>query len=315
MRTHLLRNDAWPRRGRRFHPVFVSMVEAASIAAAVIATAASPIHADGTKTGTVPVDTEHLFGFVEGADIGNKGDREFVIDSTLRAGRSTGFFANTASELELKYTAFENFRISAAAALAYYDIAGATGIDDARRAAVQSLFLDARFRLLDRDRAPFGLTISAAPHWGFADETSGVRTGHYGTEIQLLADRELKPELLVGAINVLFANDRARLLASDGVQRESLVGAGAALAAQIMPGLWLGAETRYLRDYSGSTLNVFAGQAFYLGPTLYAKLGGNAFVSAAWNFQIWGKAVAAPGALDLANFERHQVKLRLGLEF
>jgi len=291
------------------------VIQIAAIGTAIIAIAASPIHADGIKTGTDPADTEHLFGFVEGADIGRKGERELVIDSTLRTGRSTGFFADTASELEFKYTAFHNFRISAAAALAYYDVAGVTGIDDARRAAIQSLFFDARFRLLDRNRAPFGLTISAAPHWGFVDETSGVRTGHYGTEIQLLVDRELKPDRLVGAINLLFANDRARLLASDGVQRESLAGAGVALATQIMPGLWLGGEARYLRDYSGSALNVFAGQALYIGPTFHARLGGNAFVSAAWNFQIWGGTTGAPRALDLANFERHQVKLRFGLEF
>ena len=72
---------------------------------------------------------------------------------------------------------------------------------------------------------------------------------------------------------------------------------------------------RYLRDYSGSALNVFAGQALYVGPTLYVRLGGNAFVSASWNSQIWGGTTSAPGALDLANFERNQVKLRFGLEF
>jgi hypothetical protein len=37
--------------------------------------------------------------------------------------------------------------------------------------------------------------------------------------------------------------------------------------------------------------------------------------SAAWDFQIWGGAIAAPGALDLANFERRQAKFRLGFEF
>jgi len=184
-----------------------------------------------------------------------------------------------------------------------------------RRAAVQSLFFDTRFRLLDRAQAPFGLILSVSPHWGLVDETSGVRTNHHGTEVQLLADREIKPDRLVGAINLLFANDRARLLASDGIQHESLVGAGAALAARIMPGLWLGGETRYLRDYSGAALNAFSGQALYVGPTFYARLGGNAFVSAACNFQIWGGAIAAPGALDLTNFERRQIKLRFGLEF
>ena len=96
---------------------------------------------------------------------------------------------------------------------------------------------------------------------------------------------------------------------------KSLVGAGAAFAAQIVPGVWLGGETRYLRDYSGAALNVFAGQALYIGPTLYARLSGDVFVSAAWNFQIWGGTTGAHGALDLANFERHQVKLRFGFEF
>jgi hypothetical protein len=38
-------------------------------------------------------------------------------------------------------------------------------------------------------------------------------------------------------------------------------------------------------------------------------------MSAAFNVQVWGGAVGVPGALDLANFERYQVKLRAGFEF
>jgi hypothetical protein len=315
MLGHVWRHDASPRRGRRSRPVLLAAIDMAAIGTAAIVIATSSIRADSSETKTAPVDTEHLFGFIEGADIGGQGDGEFVTDSTLRAVRSAGVFANTASALELNYTAFQNFRISAGATLAYYDISGIAGMGDTRHTAMQSLFLDARLRLLDRDLAPFGLTISAAPHWGFVDETSGVPASHYGTEIHLLADRELHPDRLVGAINLLFANDRTRLVAFDGLQHESLVGAGAALATQIMPGLWLGGETRYLRDYSGSALDVFTGQALYIGPTVYARLGRNAFASVAWNFQIWGGATAAPGALDLTNFERHQVKLRFGFEF
>jgi hypothetical protein len=315
MPGHVWRHDASPRRGRRLRPVLLAAIEMAALGTAAIVIAASPIRADSSETKTLPVDTEHLFGFVEGADIGGPGEGEFVTDSTLRAGRSAGTFADTASELELEYTALQNFRISAGATIAYYDIIGIAGMGDTQHTALQSLFLDARLRLLDRDRAPFGLTISASPHWGFIDETSGVPAGHFGTETQLLADRELQPDRLVGAINLLFDNDRTRFVISDGLQHESLVGAGAALAAQVMPGLWLGGEARYLRDYSGAALNVFSGQALYIGPTLYARLAANAFVSVAWNFQTWGTAVAAPGALDLANFERHQVKLRFGFEF
>ena len=65
------------------------------------------------------------------------------------------------------------------------------------RAATQSLSFDARFRVLDRAEAPFGLTLSVAPHWRFVDEASGVRTDH--SEVQLLVDCELKPDRLIGA--------------------------------------------------------------------------------------------------------------------
>jgi hypothetical protein len=45
------------------------------------------------------------------------------------------------------------------------------------------------------------------------------------------------------------------------------------------------------------------------------RFGRNAFISAAWEFQVRGHAVAAPGGFDLTNFERMQGKLRLGFEF
>jgi hypothetical protein len=38
-------------------------------------------------------------------------------------------------------------------------------------------------------------------------------------------------------------------------------------------------------------------------------------MSVAWNAQVAGRVVGEPGALDLTNFERHQVRFRLGIEF
>jgi hypothetical protein len=314
MLAHLRRDGVLRRRRNRLRRVLDAAAFNAIVAMVIVLSGACSVragdHADR-------LDTEHLFGFVEGADIGEKGESELVSDTSQRAGKSGGAFADTGSELEIKYMAFENFRISASATLAYYGIAGVPGMADVHRATIQSAAADARFRLLDRAdaRAPFGLTLSVSPHRGFVDETSGVRTEHAGAEIRLLADRELAPDRLVGAVNLLFANDRARLLGSDGIEHESLLGAGAALAGQLWPGLWLGAEARYLRDYSGAALNVFSGEAVYAGPTAYLRLGPKAFVSAALDFQVRGRAVAVPGALDLMNFERIHGKLRFGLEF
>jgi hypothetical protein len=276
----------------------------------------TPARADGRNaTSGGAVDTEHLFGFTEGTDIGQAGEKEIESDSTFRAGKQTGSFANAASELEFKYTAFRNFRISAVATLAYYDIAGVTGMADRRQAAPQSVSFDARFRLLDRDHAPFGLTLSIDPHWGFADETSGARIDHFGVETLLRADREILPGLLFGALNLLFDTDRTRLLTGGVVAQEPTLGAGTALAAQVAPGVWIGAEARYLRSYDGAALNTLSGQALYMGPTLYARLGRNGWISAAWNFQAWGEAAGGPRGLDLVNFERHQFKFRVGYSF
>jgi hypothetical protein len=304
--------DALHRRGL-YRAAWTTRV--AALAMALLGCVTS-CRADG---GTAPiagkVDTEHLFGFTEGTDIGAAGAKEVESDTTVRFGKQTGSFADTASEVEFKYTAFRNFRISAVATFAYYDITGVAGLDDRRQAAAQSVSFDARFQFLDRDRAPFGLTLSVDPHWGFADETSGVKIDHFGIETVLMADRQIVPGLLFGALNLLFDTDRTRLLAAGGVEQEPILGAGTALAAQVMPGIWVGAEARYLRSYNGTALNTLSGQAVYVGPTLYARLGERGWLLAAWNFQAWGEAIGIPGALDLVNFERHQLRFRVGYEF
>ena len=102
----------------------------------------------------------------------------------------------------MKYTALDNFRIAAAATSAYFDVSNVVGIENANRAAVQSLSFDARFRILDRHGAPFGLTLSVSPHFGFVDEASGLRADHFGTQVLLLGDRELLADRLMAAVNL-----------------------------------------------------------------------------------------------------------------
>jgi hypothetical protein len=300
------------RTPHRTRQTFVIALIAALVATAATAATAvyGPAHAGAAKAPSV--DTEHLFGFTEGSDIGTAGEREFEPDSTFRSGKTTGSFNDTASELEFKYTAFANFRISAAATLAYYDIGGVTGMDDRRDGTLQSLSLNARYRFLDHDHAPFGMTASFEPHWGFADETSGTPLRHFGWEGDLLLDRALVPKLLFGAMNLHFDTDRAETVAGGGVAQQPTLGVFLAVAGRALPGIWIGGEARYLRAYQGAA---FSGDALYLGPTLFVKLGEWAWLSAAFDVQARGRAVTAPGALDLVDFERYQAKLRLGFEF
>jgi hypothetical protein len=310
------KNDAFRRQERTWGRILRGMVVTATVGIAMLGGPASASAGDSRNPATPDgVDTEHLFGFTEGTNIGAVGDKDVEADSAFRFGKRTGLFANAASEMEFKYTAFQNFRISVAAAFAYYDISGVVGMEDRRQSTVQSTSFDARFLILDRNRSPFGLTLSVAPHWGFADETSGVRTSHRGIEFLLRADREIVSDRLFGALNLLFDTDRTRLRPGDAVEQAPTLGVGAALATQLLSGVWVGGEARYLRSYTGAALESFSGHALYMGPTLYARLGRKGWLSTAWSFQVWGEATGTAGALDLVNFERQQVKFRIGYEF
>src|SRR5215813_8285660 len=112
--------QVWPRAG---FPALGNVLRPTIIAAGVIAVL-------GTSSAEAKdrVDSEHLFGFTEGSDIGSKGEREFKNESTLRAGKAAGSFAASTSEAELKYALTDSFRISAAATLAYFDVNGVPGL-------------------------------------------------------------------------------------------------------------------------------------------------------------------------------------------
>ena len=270
---------------------------------------------DNRKHAQHEIDTEHMFGFTEGSDIGGKGQTEVETDSTGRFGRLGGSYNNVATALEAKYSLSDWFRLSGVATVAYYDITGVSGIDDRHQVALQSISFDARYRIVDRDHAPFGLTLSVEPHWGFADDVSGTPADQQGAEFRVLADRELIAGRLFGAFNINYEPVQTRLRGSGETLRDSTLGIGAAVALQLFPNVFIGAEARNLRHYEGLGLDHFAGQALYIGSTLYATFGQGYFLSAAWNVQVWGAVPGSSGALDLVNFERHQAKLRVGITF
>jgi hypothetical protein len=273
--------------------------------------------ADSKKPGDPigDVDSEHLFGFTEGSDIGERGETELEADSTGRFGRQGGTYRALSTALEAKYTAVDYFRIGASTTIAAYGLNGVPGFDDRQSLTVQEIAFDLRYRLLDREKTGFGLTFAFEPRRGFADEASGAPADQYGGKFSLLADKEIVPKRVFAAFNLIYDPEATQLHGTSVVERESILGTSAAVAAQVQPGVFWGAEVRYLRHYDGLALGNFTGDAVYMGPTFYAKPSGNWWLSAAWNFQIAGARNGFAGPLDLADFERHQAKLRLGISF
>lgn len=260
------------------------------------------------------VDSEHLFGFTEGADIGKKGEREAETETIGRFGKSGGSYTALTQNNQVKWLPVENLRVGANVAVAYFDIGGVSGLSDARLVALQGVSFDARFHLMDRHSGPFGVTLIAEPRWGRIDATSGETSTGYGGIVTLAIDRELIDDCLFGTFNVLYDSQAIRKPLPENWIYDSKIGVSAAIAARVTPAFFIGGEMRHVRAYDGLGLDQYSGHAIFAGPTLYLQLAKGMAISAAWNMQISG-SLAAGGPLDLTHFERQQAKARFNVNF
>src|SRR5260370_42537737 len=79
------------------------------------------------------IDTEHIFSFMIGTDVGNVGEREFQSQTTGRFARNGGNYRAIGQELELEYVPVKNFRAELGTTFASHDINGVPGFDDRRQ--------------------------------------------------------------------------------------------------------------------------------------------------------------------------------------
>jgi hypothetical protein len=287
-------------------PVARNVSRAAVAAVAMLVAGAA--HGEG-------IDTEHVFGFMIGSDVGEVGEREFQSQTTGRFDKGGGRYQAGEQEFELEFVPAKNFRIELGTAFVGYDIRGIAGLEDLHQLAWQGASLDLRYRLLGRESAPFGMTVAVQNEASRVDDSSGAPARQYGTAFTLAFDREIVPDLAVAALNLFYQPEWTRLSGSAETEREATVGAAFAVMAQLRPGILLGGEARYFRRYDGFGLEALSGQALFIGPTAYFQLSERSRLTASWSMQAWGRASGMPAGLDLQNFEHHQARLVFGVNF
>jgi hypothetical protein len=261
------------------------------------------------------LDSEHLFGFTQGTDIGAKGDKEMELEGFGAFGRGQGAYSAVAGGLEGKFTIFDNFRVSPGIGVAYHNVRGVPGLDDRQGPNFEGASLEMKFRLLDRRQAGVGVTVGVTPAWARVDDASGEPVASKGVGLLFMADYELVPGWLLSAFNMTYDLAATRSHITSEWSHDSLFGVSGAIAAQVVPNVFVGVEARYARAYGGLALDHFDGQALFVGPTAYAKFPNGAWISAAWNAQVSGRSVEVPAALDLTNFPHHEVVIRFGQPF
>lgn len=271
--------------------------------------------AQESANGHGEIDSEHLFGFTEGSDIGHRGDRELESEFAGRVGKRAGTYRAFDGGVEAKFSVFDEFRVAPGVSFSRHHIRGVPDLADSSATALEGFHVELKYRALDRELAPFGMTFVAIPRWSRIDELTGERVDAYGAELGVLLDKELVPDRLFGAVNLRYAPAATRTHATGAWEHESGIEVSGALAGRVLPGVFLGGELRYVRSYQGLGLDTFTGGALFAGPTFYSRLVGSAWISSGWNVQIAGQDPVNGGRLNLTDFERHEFKVRSGFNF
>ena len=254
------------------------------------------------------LDTKNLFGFLEGADVGEKGDRSLEFETTGSFGEAQGLYRSIEQEFIFENALTDSFGLELGAHVLGQDIRRASELPDF--VGVNFMGVSAEFRYVVRHRTadvPIQVTLTVQPEYNSIAE-AGRQANDFGTTFRAIADVISSDQRLYGAINLVYAPDASRL---PGQLREdtAVLSTSAALSYRLTPPLMFGAEADYDRAYGGLAPRAFEGQAFYLGPTFHYQINEKIDLSAAFLAQ------TPVGRVDFDEFPRQLAKLRLEVDF
>jgi hypothetical protein len=261
------------------------------------------------------VETESLFGFVSGSDIGAKGERHLTFFYDVNFGKRDGTFRHQQPKVELGYNPTDWLHVALELWGDHFKVRNVTDFDDQSRWG-GGVAVEFKVQLAKRGHSsPVGLAFIVAPHYSNSEHHNGEAARHYALEFKLAADAELVKDTLFAAVNLLYEPERVRAKGEDEWEKESLFGISGALMARVAPAVFLGAEVQYFRKYEGFFFNEFHGHALYVGPALTVQTGDHSSFMLAWAAQVAGKAHGEEGRLDLEHFDRHRVRARWSTHF
>lgn len=291
----------------------------AALAALLLFTFGAVANAKDKEAVFRETETKDVFGFTEGSGIGLQGEKAFEVGTEANFGKRDGRYWASETKFEYEFTPSQYVQFEFGPFVSYHDINGVTGRDDRNELGFGGLFGEVRYLLLGRGpSSPLSITLSAEPEWKRISGGSGDHVTVAELELKVNADLELIENRLYAAVNLLYEPEATHDPDDIGAgwEMESTGGVSAALSYRITPSVLLGAEVWYLRHYEGAWFNAFEGDAVYVGPTLFVKLGHAMSLAAAWNAQVYGREVDNPGvALNLGEFSRHRAKVSFEVEF
>jgi hypothetical protein len=264
------------------------------------------------------IGTEYLFGFTQGTDIGQPGEKEIGWKSVGAFNKRMGNYKTWEHELEFSYTATENIYLALGILGVSAAVTNVPDLNDRHVNAFSGLLGELRWLIVNRGPSkPVGLTLSVEPEWSRIDDGDGSRVRKYAVETTLAADTELVPDRLYLGANVVYEPEVIHSFADNKTEHGSLLILRTALSYRILPWLAVGPEFQHMRAYDmGIGLNHYVGFANFVGPSVYIAFGSKATLTLSWERQVRGKSIEEPvQRLNLVDFSRDIGRIKANFEF
>ncbi len=253
------------------------------------------------------LDTEHIFGFAEGSDIGAKGERE-IENITVGSFGKIGSYNQVDTETSFRYSVADRLRLSIGTLTDATTIHDVLGLDNRTAITFSGVIAEARLNIVDDRTHAYGLSLSFNPSARQFDPLSGARQNYTALPLTVLYNAALVPSKLLAAVNLVYT-PAFFPAAPGGAGHNDDVAVLADLAYAVTPKVFLGGELRHDTLFQAGLPTA---HALFLGPSVFYQLTPAFDVKVAWAIQV---PDVAARSLDLGIFERHQVELQFAYGF
>ncbi len=255
------------------------------------------------------VDTEHIFGFAEGSDIGKEGEREIENVNIGSFGKTGGAYNDVDTETSFRYGVTDRLRLSIGTLTDYYAIEDVPDFAKRTITTFSGVIGEVRYNLRSDAAHSYGLSLSFNPTFRRFDPTLGAREDNYAFPLTLLFDKTLIPDKLYAAVNLVYTPTFFPIPGTGATERDNGFTAIAAASYAVTKAIFLGGEIRHetLLNNTSPTAHVL-----YVGPTLFYRFSPVFTGKVAYAAQV---ADVGARSLDTRVFERHQVELQFAYNF
>jgi hypothetical protein len=289
-------------------------VRAAVLAIAIFMVAsAGPARAD-----------EQYFGYTYSAEVLGKGQTEAEIWATDRRGKGEGHYDAQDYRLELEHGFTNRLTVSGYANFDSHHVRGLEpGFEDVDRGlAFQGLSAEFKYNVLSPFSNGIGLTLYAEPAYARIHSVEGEKGTQYELELKAILQKNFLDDRLVWATNFTFEPEwekekgPGKLAGSTETEweKELELGVSTGLSYRFAPGWYAGVEGRYSAVYPDWTHKLRREtSAVFAGPSLHYG-GRKWWATVTYLPQLFGSP-SPRGSLALDEFERRELRLKLGYNF